>query len=336
MAQGSALEQLPMTPAYFRLILRRFGDTPQHRAAVLEGTGVTEEVLQDRSADISLSQQIRQADNVTQLFGEGWALRAPELWNHASHGPLTIAAAAAPDFATMIGVLTQFGFVRAPFNRMSLRRGPNWSELDYELTVPLEDRQWRPLMEVAFCGAKALFGWILAGRSSDVRFSFACPEPSYAADVRALLGDSVAYGAPRTAIWFPTAWLALEAPFADAALYRVALSELQAAAGRITAPMDLRGRVERLLSVVPASRLTANEVARATWVSHRTLVRRLAVSGVSYRELRDVELRARAERLLREGALSQTEMAEELGYTDRTSFSRACRRWFGGTAGAGD
>lgn len=323
-----------MTSAYFRLILRRFGDTPEHRAAILEGTGVTEEVLQDRSADISLSQQVRQTDNVTRLFGEGWALRAPELWNHASHGPLTIAAAAAPDVAKMIEVLTRFGFVRAPFNRMSLRRGPAWSELDYELTVPLGDRQWRPLMEVAFNGAKALFAWI--GRPSEVRFFFACPEPSYAADVRALLGDGVVYEAPRIAIRFPTAWLALEAPLADAALYRAALSELQAAAGRITAPMDLRGRVERLLSVVPASGLTADEVARATGVSQRTLVRRLAEAGVSYRELRDVELRARAERLLREGGLSQAQMAEELGYADRTSFSRACRRWFGGRAGAAD
>lgn len=329
MDESFALEQLPMPLSYFRLILGCFGDTPDRRAAILAGTGVTDEMLEDPSAEISLLQQVRQNDNVADLFGEGWPLRAPELWNHAAHGPLTIAATTAPDVPAMIEVLTQFGFVRAPIYRMSLRRGPNWSQLDYELTVPLEDRHWRPIMEVTFIGTKDLFAWLLAGRPTEIRYAFACAEPAYADEVRALLGDGVVYGAPQTAIQFPTAWLDLKAPLADAALHGVALGELQAAAKRITAPLGLRGRVERLLRALPASRLTAGDVARATGVSQRTLVRWLAETGVSYRQLRDLELRARAERLLREGGLSRRQMAEVLGYTDRTSFSRACRRWFG-------
>jgi AraC-like DNA-binding protein len=65
-------------------------------------------------------------------------------------------------------------------------------------------------------------------------------------------------------------------------------------------------------------------------VSRRTLVRRLADAGVGYRRLADDELRRRAERLLRSGALSHAEIAIELGYSEPTSFSRACRRWFRG------
>src|SRR5205085_2208308 len=142
---------------------------------------------------------------------------------------------------------------------------------------------------------------ILAGPPSAARFYFACPEPAHAPQIRATLGDGVTYGAARNSIRFPTAWLALASPFANATLHAAAVGELQAAVRRIQAPIDLRGRVERLLNALPAGRLSAPEVARLTGVSRRTLVRRLAEAGVGYRQLVDTELRSRAERLLRDG-----------------------------------
>lgn len=328
MAGDLTLEQLPMTPGYFRLILRCFGDTPERREAILAGTGVTEAMVSDRTADISLFQQVRQISNVIGLVGDGWALSAPELWNPASHGPLGVAALSAPDIARMIEVVARFGYVRAPFYESTLQRGPTWVELAYDLTVPIDVRLWRPMVEISFVGVRALLGSVLARPPLEARFCFACAEPAHAPQVRAILGESVVYGAARNAVRFPTAWLTLESPFADAALFDAAVGELQIAARRLTAPVGLRGRVERLLSTLPAGRLTADETARRMGVSRRTLVRRLAEAGVGYRQLADAELRGRAERLLHGGALSHARIAEELGYTDPTSFSRACRRWF--------
>ncbi len=325
---AGTLEQLPMTPGYFRLILRCFGDTPERREAILAGTGVTEAMARDAAADISLFQQVRQIGNVIDLIGDGWALSAPELWNPASHGPLGVAALTAPDIARMIEVVARFGYVRAPFYESTLRRGPAWVELAYDLTVPIDVRLWRPMVEISFVGVRALLGSVLARPPLEARFCFACAEPAHAPQVRAILGESVVYGAARNAVRFPTAWLTLESPFADAALFDAAVGELQIAARRLTAPVGLRGRVERLLSTLLAGRLTADETARLMGVSRRTLVRRLAEAGVGYRQLADAELRGRAERLLHGGALSHARIAEELGYTDPTSFSRACRRWF--------
>jgi AraC-like DNA-binding protein len=256
-------------------------------------------------------------------------MKAPELWYPSSHGPLGVAAIAAPDVAAMMDIVTRFSFVRAPFYRTSLRRGPDWSQLDYELTVTLDERVWRPMIEISFIGIRSALASFLAGPPTAARFYFACAEPAHAPDVRSGLGEGVSYEAARNSIRFPTAWLALASPFANATLHAAAVGELQEAVRRIEAPIGLRGRVERLLSALPASRLTAPEVARMTGVSRRTLVRRLSEAGVGFRQLVDRELRGRAERLLRDGGLSYARMAEELGYTDPTSFSRACRRWFG-------
>ena len=324
-----ALAHLPMPLGYFRLILRRFGDTPERRAAILAGTGVTDEMLRDPAADIGLFQQVRQIENVAALFGEGWPLRAPELWSPTSHGPLGVAGVAAPDVATMIEVITRFGLVRAPFYSASLQRGPHWTQLDFELTAGLDERHWRPMMEVSFIGIRAGIAAILAGPPVEARFFFACPEPDHAPQVRAILGEGVIYGAPGNAIRLPTAWLAMQSPFADATLYDVALSELQDARARLAGSVGLRSRVERLLRSLPVGRLTADEIARLTGVSRRTLVRRLSEAGTGYRDLVNAELRNRAERLMRDGDLSHAQIAEQLGYTDSSSFSRACRRWFG-------
>lgn len=330
MAESLTLEQLPMTLGYFRLILRSFGDTEERRAAILAGTGVTDDLLRDRSADISLFQQVRQIENVNGLFGEGWALRAPELWNPSSHGPLGVAALSAPDIAGMVEVLVRFSAVRAPFYEVSVRWGSTWAQLDFELTAAIDERLWRPMMEISFIGVRTLFTSMLARPPLEAQFLFACAEPPHAAEVRATLGAGVAYGAPRNSVRFPAAWRALQSPFADDALYAAAVGALQAALQRLSAPVELRARVERLLSTVPSGRLTADETARLVGVSRRTLVRRLAEAGTGYRQLLDAELRTRAERLLRSGGRSQAQIAEELGYADPTSFSRACRRWFRG------
>lgn len=328
MGANDTLERLPMTAGYFRLILRGFGDTAERRAALLDGTGVTEAMARDRSADISLFQQVRQVDNVVALDGDGWAVRAPQLWGPSAHGALGVAALAATDVAGMMEVIARYGPVRAPFHVMALRRGASWSRLDYELTVPIDERLWRPMTEISFLGVRALLASVLTAPPAEARFEFACAEPDHAGEVRAALGE-VAWGAPRNAVRFPSAWLAVESPFADPALFDAAVGELQAAANRASAPVGLLGRVERLLGTLPADRLNADEVARLMGVSRRTLVRQLGSAGAGYRRLADAELRARAERLLRDRSMSHARVAEALGYADPTSFSRACRRWFG-------
>jgi len=48
----------------------------------------------------------------------------------------------------------------------------------------------------------------------------------------------------------------------------------------------------------------------------------------------EAHLRAEAERLLGERALSVADVAYALGYEDPANFGRACRRWFGMAPGA--
>lgn len=73
------------------------------------------------------------------------------------------------------------------------------------------------------------------------------------------------------------------------------------------------------------------EVARRLRVGERTLRRRLAEAGVSFRALRDDVLRERALELLRRPGSAIAEVAFVLGFSDPTAFHRAFRRWTGVT-----
>jgi AraC-like DNA-binding protein len=71
------------------------------------------------------------------------------------------------------------------------------------------------------------------------------------------------------------------------------------------------------------------EVASMLHLSPRTLRRRLAEEGTSYRTLLDEVRGQLAEELLLNEQLTVEEVAQRLGYAETSSFTHAFRRWTG-------
>lgn len=93
-------------------------------------------------------------------------------------------------------------------------------------------------------------------------------------------------------------------------------------------------RVCALLKAQPPVRPPAlPAAARALGMSPRTLRRRLAQEGTTYRELSQSRRCEAARELLRNPELTLQGVAVELGFSDLTAFHRAFRRWSGRTPG---
>ena len=95
------------------------------------------------------------------------------------------------------------------------------------------------------------------------------------------------------------------------------------------APRSATRRVEAWLTASGAWGASAATTARSLGLSRRTLARRLAEEGTTYRAVRDRLRLLEARRYL--GARSVADVAETLGYADDRAFRRAFQRWTGVT-----
>ncbi|MBL1073687.1 AraC family transcriptional regulator ligand-binding domain-containing protein [Nocardia sp. 2] len=160
-----------------------------------------------------------------------------------------------------------------------------------------------------------------------VRVSFRCPPPRHSGVYSEIFDCPVDFDAPVDAMTFRSADLALPLRTADpslAAMLRHYAAILPAPPLR---PTQWTDRFEREVdSALTEGNATLELVARRLAVSPRTLQRRLADGGTTWR--RELE-RARHRRLQAAATASLTrgEQASLLGYADTASMRRALRRW---------
>jgi AraC-like DNA-binding protein len=142
----------------------------------------------------------------------------------------------------------------------------------------------------------------------------------------------VLFAQPQTALVYSRAVLATPLVDADAGLARVLERHASARLQRLCSLAALDQRVRAMVfRDVGTGRLTADSLARQLGMSQRSLHRRLAAHGCSYRSILDSVRRDIALRALRDPDLAISELRERIGFSTGPAFHRAFRRWTGST-----
>jgi len=322
-----AAKSVPAPAGYFRLLLRQF-TTPALRAALFEGLDVDEETLSRPGAEVTLHSYFVLSSNLQRHIGEDWPLKALSVWGTATQGALDVAVRSAATVGEGLEILARYGHVRGPYLDLRLVRDRKHTTLTLSSTSPITEPVIRAMNTTAVLSAKSMLEPVLEDAKDKVVYRFSGRAPPYADRLREALGGIVVFEQRLDAIAVPNEVCAQASPYSDAALLATALAELDAGARRIKDEDRLPLRIQQMLKRRRRGRLSEEEVAGELGLSRRTLVRRLADSGTSYRAMLDANLRERARLMLDEGKRTRAEMAEVLGFADPTSFSRACRRWF--------
>ncbi|MDF2235084.1 AraC family transcriptional regulator ligand-binding domain-containing protein [Albimonas sp. CAU 1670] len=171
-------------------------------------------------------------------------------------------------------------------------------------------------------------------RLDHVSFRHACTgDPARYAE---RFGCPVRFGAERDALAFAPEMLDRPNRLGDAAVAAFMTRHLDADLDRLGGPLpsapDLRARLlpllsERLGGGAPA----AAEIARELGMSERTLYRRLAEDGLTYRDVLAEAQTRLARNLLEAGEQSLAEIAFLTGFSEQSAFARAFKRQAGQT-----
>jgi AraC-like DNA-binding protein len=152
--------------------------------------------------------------------------------------------------------------------------------------------------------------------------------PASLAGFRALSGARIRFERRATAVAFPRSLLRQPLPPADG-IRVIAPKEFEA--WKASAPADdFPGSLVQVADALsPSGYPQIGPTADAMGMSVRSLQRRLADAGTSYKRLLANERLAAATDLLEKGNTRILDIALDLGYSDHAHFTRAFRRWTG-------
>lgn len=192
-----------------------------------------------------------------------------------------------------------------------------------------------PAMEQIWAAAMlSLSRWLTGRADLAYEFHFRHPRPTDVAAYERMLGPRLHFGKQATRCVFP-AWM-MELPVSTHFPEMRGIVEAQAEASlrALEQRPDLVRRVNELIADHLAKGTASVElIAPQLALSSRTLNRRLADAGTSFRSLCESVRRNRAESLLVNPAVSLAEISFMLGYHEQSTFQRAFKRWTGMTPG---
>ncbi|WP_051027823.1 AraC family transcriptional regulator [Nocardia higoensis] len=137
---------------------------------------------------------------------------------------------------------------------------------------------------------------------------------------------AVHFGAPVNSLVFPTVLLNRRVGGGDDMAYALATRYL----GGQHRHLGVDEHVHELLGkLIPLGHADLDSVAAALTIHPRVLQRRLAEQGTTFEELLDDHRRTLATELLATSNLSMSDIARQLGYSEQSTLTRSCRRWFG-------
>jgi AraC-like DNA-binding protein len=158
------------------------------------------------------------------------------------------------------------------------------------------------------------------------------PAPADAAPYRAFFGCPVRFAQPVLALVLPAAYLSITLPASGVAT--LVAQSLRHHLEALRPSTDIVGQVERVLRAAHGEKAWSSAaVARELGMSRKTLERRVAESGTTFRAIVNA-LRYELAKTALSGDVKLASIATALGFSDLRSFTRAFKRWADATPSA--
>jgi AraC-like DNA-binding protein len=295
------------------------------------GLGLTREQLLEPRVKVSYHQARTVLRRALEAFDEpGAGLLVGREETLGSFGLLGLLMMTSETFGEAVRLGTQNHKVSGSLMDMRLEPLPQ-DQMALEMWPRFDDPELLPfLCEEIIASSLMLARELLGPEFTLRRVELTYAAPAHAPMYASIIGLAPRFGALRNRAVVDAFWLNKRLPGhnALAAHQALELCQMQLAQTR-DADQELVSAVKQLLRRHLQRAPHIAEVARELNLSERSLRRRLAVAGRSFREIHDEVRIDHAVTLLRASALPVTAVAEAIGFSDAREFRRAFKRWTG-------
>ena len=180
-----------------------------------------------------------------------------------------------------------------------------------------------------------LASWLIERRIPLERVHFSYDRPKHADEYDALFfAPVIQFNAQRTEVTFAADYLDLPIRQTEETLAEFLKSAPAGLLVKFKNTNSLTNRIRDVLkSHIGEEMPTLNDVAAMLYLSPQTLRRRLATEGKSYQGVKDALRRDAAIHLLLRHDLTLEDVAQQVGFSETSTFHRAFKKWTGVTPG---
>ena len=298
----------------------------------LAGTGLDWRDLAEPIFVVSVEQELQLIRNLAQALDHipGAGLQAGLRYRLASRGVWGFALLSCATLRDAIGMAFRYRNLWNPLTTFHVEERRNQlvttiddSALPEDLRAFIVDRD----LGISVSFVRDLIGTTLPAVSVTLRR----PAPADVRPYQDIFGMTPVFGAHEIrVVRRSTGYLDHALPGSNTELARQCEAQCEAMLARWVSEDGLAGQLRKRLVARPGSLPDMETVAEELHMSLRTLHRRLADEGTSFRQLQEEVREALADKLLAEG-LKLEHVADTLGYGEVSNFIRAYRRWKGDT-----
>jgi AraC-like DNA-binding protein len=323
-------ETIPTTSsAWIRGVVNTLATQGVDVQALFSDAGLPPEALDDPDKRWPTEQVNRIWTLAVERSGNPYlALGDPHLARPDHYGVVGYAMMSSADLATGLCRLMRYLQIVSDAATITLvsDSGGQWVRLElagHGTQVPRQRYEYGLLTLLTYCR------WLLSGTLKPLKAAFSYPPPEREAPYADAFGCPFLWNAPFNAFLLSEADLASRLRTAAPELAELHDRVAGQALYKVSTPPTARRVKQVVLDYLQDGTPLRVHVAKDLGLSDHTLQRRLTEEGTSFTQLVDDTRRELAEFHLADPRMPLTDIIYLLGYSDQSTFFRACLRWFG-------
>jgi len=184
-------------------------------------------------------------------------------------------------------------------------------------------------IEYTFAAIYSIGKFCLGSQKMELTYEFSYEHPTSAKRYTDFFGGEVRFSCKENRVLVPLDVLNKPFVFADKQTAMINDEICQDKVCSIENEVDIKQRVKMLIRKNKSFKITLETLADQLCMSPRTLSRHLKARNISYKAILEEERKKRAIQQIQDHNIPLDQLAEQLGYQDASSFSRAFKKWVG-------